>query len=168
MTSHLEKTHELIARGIFIQDGALLVNRSQNAKTGENYCALPGGHVDKGESCRMALVRELEEELGCGALAGDLVFVSESVYAGRHENDSKRHEVVLYFTAQLTSQLEVRDNRIVSPEADKNFAWLPLDQLKDANLLPSSIKEHLLRTHAASSSASDSTARYDFHDATTI
>jgi 8-oxo-dGTP pyrophosphatase MutT (NUDIX family) len=165
MTSHLEKTHELIARGIFIQDGAVLVNRSRNAKTGEDYCALPGGHVDKGESCPFALSRECEEELGCGASIGDLVFVSESIYAGRHENDSRRHEIVLYFSGELSSQLEMQNGRIVSPEADKNFGWLPLDKLASANLLPFSIKEHLLKTIAATPPIT-STRYYDFNDAT--
>ena len=163
--------HELIARGVIIQNGALLVNRNHNAKTGENYCALPGGHVDGGESCAQAFVREVEEELGATAQAGDLCFVAESVYAGRHDWDGRRQEVVLYFWATLSSELQRDGDRIVSPESDKNFAWLPLSEIEATNVLPLSFKKWLLAQLEASSESAlqapvSSSSLYDFHDAT--
>lgn len=154
--------HELIARGIIIHNGALLVNRNINAKTGESYCALPGGHVDEGESCAQAFVREVAEELGATAQAGDLCFVAESVYAGRHDWDGRRQEVVLYFWATLSSELQVNGDQIVSPESDKNFAWLPLSEIEATNVLPLSFKNWFLAQQQ-----NQSTTLYDFHDATT-
>ncbi|HVF84459.1 MAG TPA: NUDIX domain-containing protein [Abditibacteriaceae bacterium] len=171
--------HELIARGVIIENGAVLVNRNTNAKTGESYCALPGGHVDEGESCPAAIVRELQEELGAQVEVGDLCFVAESVYAGRHDWDHRRQEVVLYFWAALKSELKQENNQILSPEDDKNFAWLPLSQLGETNLLPLSFKNWLMKTKesgderlkAGTSSASlqsptSSLSLYDFHDST--
>ncbi len=179
MSKHELPHHELIARGVIIQDGAVLVNRNTNAKTGAEYCALPGGHVDEGESCPAAIARELEEELGAQVEVGDLCFVAESVYAGRHDWDSRRQEVVLYFWAALKSELKQENGRILSPEEDKNFAWLPLSQLGATNLLPLSFKNWLIQTKAAgnggfeagtsSASLGSSTSGlplYDFHDST--
>ena len=161
--------HELIARGVIIQNGAILVNHNTNAKTGESYCALPGGHVDADESCPAALQREIEEEMGATVEVGDLCFVAESVYAGRHDWDARRQEVVLYFWAQLTSELQIENGKILSPESDKNFAWLPLEELEATNLLPLSFKNWLMRNSNRVpnfSSQTSSSSLYDFHDST--
>jgi len=151
-----EKTHELIARGVIRQNGAILVNHGCNAKTGERYYALPGGHIDAGEDARTAVVRECEEELQIQVTAGNLVFVSESIYPGRHEDDDKRHEIVLYFEADMVSQPHVQDGAIVSPESDKEFRWLPLADVAEANIRPASFKDWLL----------GAPARYGFRDDT--
>lgn len=138
-----EQTHELIARGVFLRDGALLVNHGRNAKTGERYYALPGGHIDQGEDARTAVARECEEELQIRVSVGDLVFVSESIYPGRHDNDGRRHEIVLYFEATLESEPHIENGQIRSPESDKEFQWLPLAQLAQANIRPASFKAFL-------------------------
>ncbi len=49
-----------------LRDGRLLMVR----KTGTEYWAIPGGHVEGGESVRQALERELQEEL-CVDLADE-------------------------------------------------------------------------------------------------
>ena len=148
------KTHELIARGIFIENGCILVNNGRNTKTGERYFALPGGHIDAGEDAHTAVARECQEELEAEVSVGDLGFVSESIYPGRHEDDARRHEIVLYFDARLQSELKQKDGAILSPESDKQFQWLALSELADANLVPVAFKEFLL----------GSNARYGFRD----
>lgn len=148
------KTHELIARGIFVENDCVLVNNGRNAKTGERYFALPGGHIDAGEDARTAVARECGEELQVEVSVGDLGFVSESIYPGRHHDDARRHEIVLYFDAQLQSELKQKDGAIWSPESDKHFQWLPLSELANANLVPIAFKEFLL----------GSQTRYGFRD----
>lgn len=147
--SKFSARHELIARGVIIRDGAILVNYGRNAKTGERYYALPGGHIDPGESSHDAVQRELEEELHAQVTAGDLLFVSESIYPGRHDDDGRRQEIVLYFQAELIGGLREEDGRILSPEADKEFVWLPLADLAQANMLPRTIKKFLLESDKA-------------------
>jgi len=148
---------ELIARVAIIQNDCILVNQGQNKKSGEQYFALPGGHVDPGESCAQAAQRELEEELAAQIEVGELLFVSEQIYEGRKKGDEQRHELTLVFAATLTTAPREENGKILSPEKSKNFQWLPLTQLADANLLPRSLKQFLLK---------ESPARYAFHDDT--
>lgn len=159
--SETPRDRDLIARAIVVRDGAVLVNRSRNSKTGEEYFALPGGHIDPGEDCVTALEREFEEELSAKIAVYDLCFVSESIYAGRRKSESKRHELVLYFHADLTSELKENGKEVLSPEKDKNFQWLQLELLPTSNLLPGSVKEYLLATMLERE-----TAHYTFSDST--
>ncbi len=135
---------DLIARAILWKDDALLVNANHNAKTGDDYVALPGGHVDSGEHCVEALKREIEEELAAKCEIGDLQFVSENVYAGRRASESRRHELTLVFAGTISGEQTRDDGTIASPEKDKNFRWLSRAELADANLLPADIKAFLL------------------------
>ena len=135
---------DLIARAILWKDDALLVNANHNAKTGEDYVALPGGHVDPGEHCVQALQREIEEELAAHCQIGDLQFVSENIYAGRRPGESQRHELTLVFAGTIDGEETRADGTIASPEKDKNFRWLPKSELANANLLPADIKAFLL------------------------
>ncbi|BCM90463.1 hypothetical protein IAD21_02316 [Abditibacteriota bacterium] len=143
------KDRDLIARAIMIKDGALLVNGNTNKKTGEGYVALPGGHVDPGESCIEALKREIEEELAASCEVGELAFVTEDIYAGR-EKDEKvaRHELTLFYQATISGEKTREDGTIESPEKWKNFHWLPLSEIGEANLLPRSAKKRLLDSQA--------------------
>lgn len=157
---------ETIARAIIVQDGRILVNSAINKQTEEAYCALPGGHADVMESCVATLEREFHEELAADVSVGELQFVSESIYEGRRRGDTPRHELVLYFGAELTSPLGQEDGRIMSPEFDKNFIWLALDKLEESNLLPVALREFLTNTLAADGTIAATSARYGFHDST--
>ena len=161
MTHASSPARELIARAIIVQDGALLVNRSHSAKTNQEYFALPGGHVDDGESCVAALLRECREELDVEIEIQDMCFVSESIYSGRKKNDGPRHELTLYFHADLSTPLQSNGVEIVSPEKSKNFQWLRFEELSGANLLPEAIKEFLLSTLDE-----EETPHYVFEDST--
>ena len=135
---------DLIARAILWKDEALLVNANHNAKTGEDYFALPGGHVDPGEHFVQALKREIEEELNAQCEIGDLQFACENIYAGRRPSESQRHELTLVFAGTISGERTRADGTIESPEKDKNFRWLQRDELENANLLPADIKAFLL------------------------
>jgi ADP-ribose pyrophosphatase YjhB (NUDIX family) len=134
---------ELIVRAIITQDDCLLVNQGTHHQTSQFYYALPGGHVEDGETCIAALQRELQEELALECSVEELCFVIEHLYSGRRENDAPRHELTLYFKATATSTIQQTDEQIISPEATKNFRWLPITSLDEATLLPEISREFL-------------------------
>ena len=74
---------EILARGVAVVNGHVLLCRPKKG----GYTYLPGGHVEFGETSREALVREMREETGLSATAGDLLGVVESQF----EQNGRRH-----------------------------------------------------------------------------
>jgi len=152
---------ELIVRAIITQDDCLLVNQGTHHQTSQFYYALPGGHVEDGETCSEALQRELQEELAIECSVDDLCFVIEHTYSGRHKNDALRHELTLYFSATATSAIQQTEGKIISPEAAKNFCWLPINSLGESALLPEISREFLQKYFSP-----QQIHRYAFQDST--
>lgn len=50
---------------LLVRDGQMLLEKRAMHKTsGPGLHSIPGGHVDPGENCEQALLREMQEELG--------------------------------------------------------------------------------------------------------
>jgi 8-oxo-dGTP pyrophosphatase MutT (NUDIX family) len=62
----MKKTFHHIVRGVLIEDNKVLLAQSK----GNNNTFLPGGHIELGESAKVALEREIEEELGITCTVG--------------------------------------------------------------------------------------------------
>lgn len=114
---------ETIARGVAILDGRLLVCRAKGAKS----CYLPGGHIEFGETGRAALVREMREEAGIAVETGRFLGVVENSFL---QHGKPHAEINLVYEMRLPSA------DVSSCEDWIEFAWVPLDALAAANLLP--------------------------------
>lgn len=125
-----ERHIETIARGVCIADGKVLLCLPKD----RSYAYLPGGHIEFGETGREALVREMKEETGLDATAGELVDVVESSFVQKGE----RHcEINLVYRMSLAE----RDlGRTESREDWICFEWVPRERLGDVNLLPPEMK----------------------------
>jgi len=113
---------EVIARGVCVQDGKILLCRAKGGAT--TY--LPGGHVEFGETGRQALVREVKEELGVDAETGAFLGVVENAF----QQHGKPHaEINLVYELKLPAATRAR-----ALEDWIDFEWRDLARLDD--LLP--------------------------------
>ena len=117
---------EIIARGVCVQEGNILLCRAKGGAT--TY--LPGGHVEFGETGRQALVREVKEEMGVDAETGAFLGVVENAF----EQHGKPHaEVNLVYELKIPAATPAR-----ALEDWIAFEWRDLAHLDD--LLPAAFR----------------------------
>ncbi|HYF61585.1 MAG TPA: NUDIX domain-containing protein [Herpetosiphonaceae bacterium] len=111
--------------GVIDRAGMLLTHQAE--ERGRVYNALPGGHLEAGETSAACLERELMEEFGVEITVGRLLYVAEGMFMGGRKHPKLKHEIVFYYRAALRDPAaEVR-----SLEAPRIVArWLPLDGLE--------------------------------------
>ena len=136
----MEKHIETIARGVCVKDGKVLLCLPKD----RSYSYLPGGHIEFGETGREALVREMKEETGLDATAGDLLGVVESSFVQKGE----RHcEINLIYEMRLEGSRGSRGSRssrgLRSLEDWICFDWVDCDKIDSANFLPPEMKQQL-------------------------
>jgi 8-oxo-dGTP diphosphatase len=73
----------LVAAGIVIEGGRVLLTQRKRGSHLEGLWEFPGGKVEPGEDPKAALARELREELGIDAAVGDIVDVTFHAYEGK-------------------------------------------------------------------------------------
>jgi len=104
------------------QDGRILLVR----KRGTLYFMQPGGNMQDGETAPEALVRELEEELGCTVV--DAQFLG--VYSARAANEPMRVvQATLFWTTisgEIRAGAEIEEVTWIEPCKRGNLQLAPL------------------------------------------
>lgn len=130
---------EVTARAIIINDKGLMVFYREKVINGERkkYYAIPGGHVEKGETALETVVRELNEELGIEIIVERKL--GEIVIDGKKE---------IYFLCKhikgepvLGGEELLRNN----PDNYYEFQYLPLDRVKDAGIRAYELIEQVIK-----------------------
>ena len=116
---------ETIARGVCVRDGKILLCKAKGGAT--TY--LPGGHIEFGETGRQALLREIREEMGLAANAGQFLGVVENTFMQK----GKPHAEI-----NLVFELQLPETDASSKEDWIEFEWRSLDNLDD--LLPAEFR----------------------------
>ncbi|WP_373095232.1 NUDIX hydrolase [Streptococcus oralis] len=119
------------ATALIVKDNRLLVVEDE-----DGFYTI-GGAIQVDEATEDAVVREVKEELGVKAQAGQLAFVVENRFeqAGVHYHNIEFHYLVdLLEDAPLTMQ---EDEKMQPCE------WIDLDQLQNIQLVPAFLKTAL-------------------------
>lgn len=121
------KPRIVVAAGVVIEGGRVLLTQRKAGSHLAGSWEFPGGKVEDGEDPRAALVRELEEELGILADAGDPLEVTAYEY-------EKKEVLLLFFLA--TRRPGSPDPRALDVGA---FRWAALSEIVDAEFPPADV-----------------------------
>src|SRR5580704_12336029 len=116
----------LVAAAVVVEKGRVLLTQRKAGTHLEGAWEFPGGKVRPGEDPREALRRELVEELGIDAVAGEIVDVTFHRY-----EDAGKAVLLLFFDA--VRALESAEPRAIDVAA---FAWASADELEPARFPP--------------------------------
>ncbi len=134
---------EFLIRGcaILIHGDRVLMQEGSDGRGGKQY-ALPGGHLEFGETLALCMSREVYEETGLNVEADKLVYVHENFYTLKGVDT---HEIGFYFLVDLSSEFPApdRDGYIPSLESHIRMRLLPLDTLREFAVMPPFLREYL-------------------------
>lgn len=119
------------AAALILQNGKLLVTKDK----GKYYTI--GGAIQVNESTEDAVVREVKEELGVKAQAGQPAFVVEN----RFEQDGvSYHNIEFHYLVDLLEEapLTMQEDEKMQP-----CEWIDLDKLEEFQLVPAFLKTAL-------------------------
>ena len=124
------------------REGALLLVCHQKPYR-DPYWVLPGGRLEPGETIPECAGRELAEETGLMAGFSGVLYVSEFLREGRHTID-----VVARMSLEGEAEASLGSDPEVVPGNEptlREVRWVSVEELREIELLPASIKERLLR-----------------------
>ena len=119
------------ATALIVEEGKLLVVEDE-----DGFYTI-GGAIQVGERTEEAVIREVKEELGVKAQAGQLAFVVEN----RFEQDGvSYHNIEFHYLVDL---LEDAPLTMQEDEKRQPCEWIDLDKLEDFQLVPAFLKTAL-------------------------
>ena len=121
--------------------GELLLVRHQKPDR-DTYWVLPGGRLEPGETIPECAVRELAEETGLRVSFSGILYVGEFLREGRHTID-----VVAKVAPEGDANAVLGTDPEVAPDTEptlREVRWVSLDELREIELLPDSVKRRLL------------------------
>ncbi|KAF2760470.1 hypothetical protein EJ05DRAFT_509000 [Pseudovirgaria hyperparasitica] len=99
---------------------------------GENTWALPGGHLEFGESFTECAVREVLEETGLRLEVGScrVCATVSTVWDDVRAEDGRAHYVTVFVTGRVSGEDEEQEARIMEPERCKEWRWMEVADVR--------------------------------------
>lgn len=127
---------------VVAREGRLLLVRHQKPDRAP-YWVLPGGRLEPGETIPACAVREVDEETGLRAAFSGVLYVGEFLREGRHTVD-----VTVRMIPDAAAEASLGTDPEVAPGAEptlRELRWVGVEELRGIELLPTTLKERLLR-----------------------
>ncbi|HBL85386.1 MAG: NUDIX hydrolase [Clostridiales bacterium GWF2_38_85] len=119
---------------LIIENDRMLVAKHKNH---ECYYTV-GGKVKMNETSEDAVVREVYEETGHKFEIDRLVFIQERFFTYCSKN---HHEVVFFYLMKYNKVYTISDNLYSDQIEAETLHWLPLNTIKQQNIVPDFLKE---------------------------
>jgi 8-oxo-dGTP pyrophosphatase MutT (NUDIX family) len=135
----LDASFALRASALIIRQGRVLLHRT----VADTYWALPGGHIEPGETSDQAVLRELAEELGVQRARIDrLIWIIENRFIDR----GRRYQEIgfVYHVRLPGDECPVCDAEFRGAEAGIRLRWFGLGEIAQTDLRPSFLRRSLL------------------------
>lgn len=130
--------------GILIHDGKVLLQQCD----GDESYAVPGGHVNFGETSMDAIVREFKEETEVDVKPERLLWIGELFFP---RDTRPCHQVCMYFLVTLCDETQIKSgssffawDELEREKVNLKFSWIPLAELRNIELYPLGINEKLM------------------------
>ena len=102
-------------------DNQILLQRRQGTKLWSGFLALPAGHIDEGENCYDAIIREAKEELSITITKADIC----DVFVANRRNKSLQPYYDVYFEiSSYTGEIQINE-----PEKCSELVWCDINNL---------------------------------------
>lgn len=130
------------AAAIILHNEKLLVMHDQRSP----YAYLPGGRVQIGETAEVAVLREIQEELGIQARIQRLLWINQAFFTEDLSHE-KYHELCFYFLIDVSgSDLLTRKESFEYLEGGNKrlrYDWLSFNALESAYFYPEFLKTRI-------------------------
>lgn len=114
--------------GIIVKDHKILMVLRKNTGWNDGNYGLPAGHLEKNETLKEAVIREVKEEVGLDIEESNLSF-----YHVMHRNEkSDNSEYIDFFFKVEYWETEPKNNE---PDKSEKIEWFDLDSLPE-NIVP--------------------------------
>ena len=110
--------HVVVDAIVVSNNKILLIKRALHLVNGGKW-AIPGGFLDRGETCQQAVLRELKEETG---LTGKIVKLFKIIDNPKRKNEDRQNVAFVY---QIKALGEIK----VDPEEVSEAKWFEISQL---------------------------------------
>lgn len=132
-----EKNIRICCRALILNEGKLLVVKHP---IDDSYYALPGGGLEKGESLKECIIREIQEELGVTIQNPKLVYVY------KWEDSKNRDNIEFLFLIENGKDfVDLTNNNRSHAFEIAELLWM--EKGDDINLLPTQLKDEFLENN---------------------
>ena len=142
------KTEEYVfsyrVAGILIYNDKILLQKIDD----DTAYAIPGGHVNLGETNEEALIREFKEEINSDIKVNDLMWMGELFFPW---GEKQCHQICIYYNISLNQNANIQfdgvfygKEELEEKSFELKFSWVNIKDIENIDLYPIQAQKYIL------------------------